>query len=114
MFDLLIGQEDRSAASYGYTQPQWDLQTSQHGDAFNTLHDLPGSVNQRIQGLPMNVWVALRELDEKNIMKVAGQYLSKAQITALLARRDAILAIMGNPAASYDPPEMAARDGRHP
>jgi hypothetical protein len=113
VFDLLIGQEDRSTKAYGYTQPHWDLQASHHGDAFNALHQLSGSTKNLDQGLPANIWNALRELNEQNLMEVAGQQLSAAQITALLARRDALLAIMGNPAASYDPPEMAARDGRH-
>lgn len=114
VFDLLIGQEDRSTKNYGYTQPQWDLQASYHDEAFNTLHELPASAKGLEQGLPANVWIALRELNEQNLEEAVGQQLSKAQITALLARRDAILSIMGNPAASYDPPGMAARDDRHP
>ena len=99
VFDLLIGQEDRSTTSYGYTQPQWNLQATDHGDAFNTLHQLPDSADELKQGLPANVRSALRELNQQNLTEVAGQQLSGAQITALLARRDAILAIMGDPAA---------------
>lgn len=99
VFDLLIGQEDRSTTSYGYTQPQWNLQATDHGDAFNTLHQLPDSADELKQGIPANVRTALRELNQQTLTEVAGQQLSGAQITALLARRDAILAIMGDPAA---------------
>jgi hypothetical protein len=99
VFDLLIGREDRSTSSYGYTQPQWDLQATDHGDAFNTLHQLPGSADELKQGFPANVRAALRGLNQQNLTEAAGQHLSGAQITALLARRDAILAIMGDPAA---------------
>jgi hypothetical protein len=114
VFDFLIGQEDRSTANYGYTQPQWDLHASYHSEAFNTLHELPDSAKDLDQSLPANVWIALRELNEQNLEEAIGQQISNAQIIALLARRDAILSIMGNPAASYDPPGMVARDDRHP
>ena len=114
VFDFLIGQEDRSTANYGYTQPQWDLHASYHGEAFTTLHELPASAKDLGQGLPTNVWIALRELNEQNLEEAVGQQISNAQITALLARRDAILSITGGPAASYDLPGMAARNDRHP
>ena len=114
VFDLLIGHRDRSPNTFGYTQPHWDLQASSNGDAFNTRPELPGSAKQLEQRLPASVWTALRELNERNLADVAGQQLSGMQITALLARRDAILAITGNPAVSYGPAGTAARDDRHP
>lgn len=114
VFDLLIGHEDRSSTSYGYIQPLWDLQASQHSDAFTTVHELSGSTTALEQDLPPGVWQALRTLDEENLTVAIGDQLNDEQITALLARRDAILEIIGYPAASYDPPETAARDDKRP
>jgi hypothetical protein len=112
VFDVLIGKEDRSSTSYGYTQPYWNLQASYHSDGFGTSHELSGATAALGQDLPPAAWQALRTLDKESLADAIGSLLNDDQIAALLARRDAILAIAGRPAASYDPQEPAARDDR--
>lgn len=112
VYDLLIANAARSSANMGYLNPGWNLQASGHGKAFGLLHTLPGSAGQAHFELPVTVLEALLELDAANLYAALAQQLDAGQITALLARRDAILAIMKHPAASYGHPEQAARGGR--
>jgi len=111
VFDLLVGEHDRPGTSFGYTQPFWNLQASHFGDAFSTAHTLPGSAEKLQLKLPPTVRAALLALDEPALRGTLGPLLDGAQITALLARRDALLALMPGPAVSYDPPGTAAMAG---
>lgn len=94
VFDLLIGNFDRSGSSMGYVEPLWDLRAYEHGEAFGLEHSLPDAVNAIDANLPPLVQEALRSLNEQNISHTLSQLLNQQQIKALLARRDAILNLM--------------------
>jgi hypothetical protein len=112
VFDLLIGNTDRSGSSVGYARPLWNLEAFGHGDAFSSLHTLPDSSEKLVMELPQSVREALLSLDEASLSQSLGEQLEDEQIAALLARRDAILQIMKHPAESYGHSVRAAMDGR--
>lgn len=94
VFDVLIGDSDRSTSSAGYTQPFWDLKASGHDEAFGPNHDIPDAPRTGDWDLPSTVSGALLALDETKLQAALGQLLQAEQISALLARRDALLEVM--------------------
>ena len=112
VFDLLIGHDDRPGSTYGYTQPLWNLQSSHHGDAFSSSESLPDDADGMNLQLPPTVRASLQALGEPELTGALGQLLDREQIAALLARRDALLALMPGPAESYDQPATAATGDR--
>ena len=102
VYDYLIGNKGRSSTSMGYVPPLWNLQASEHGNAFTSRPALPDSATDRNFDLPTTVRQSLLLLDEKNVSEAVGQQLNGEQIAALLARRDALLTIIRHPEASYD------------
>lgn len=94
IFDLLIGNFDRSNGSMGYIEHLWDLRAYEHDQAFGLQHLLPKSARHEDTNLPPSVREALRSLNNENVTQTLGQLLDQEQIKALLARRDVILDFM--------------------
>lgn len=112
VFDLLVGNEDRSSSSFGYPRPLWNLLAGDYSDAFGRGHALPDSAGEVQRQLPRSVRDALLALDRAKLSTALGEQLDDEQITALLARRNTLFSIVRFPAASYGQPEKAARDGK--
>jgi hypothetical protein len=94
VFDVLIGNNDRSTSSAGYAQPLWDLKASEHGEAFGPDGTISRPTLSGELALPFAVRGALLALDQNSLQAVLGSVLQPAQIEALLIRRDALLKIM--------------------
>jgi hypothetical protein len=112
VYDLLTGNGTRSSGAMGYNRPRWNLRAA----AFDKAFGLQATLGKNSLGadylLPGSVRNALLSLHEESLTADLGSYLKPDQITALLARRDALLQIMPPQAAMYDLPVTAARDGK--
>lgn len=94
VFDLLLGNEDRSTSSMGYTRPYWDLQASGYDESFGPQSTIAEPQWTGKPSLPAAVRKGLLQLDKAAVQSAVGQALDDQQISALLARRDALLAIL--------------------
>jgi hypothetical protein len=110
LFDYLIGQGERSKSSFGYTQPLWDLKASSHDEAFEAFLRMPEALAEYARQLPLNLRAALASLNQTTLSQTLGQQLDEKQIANLLARRNALLAILPDQEASYDQSGTAAMD----
>jgi hypothetical protein len=83
LFDDLIGNPDRNKGNL-LVDVAWNLYLIDHSRAFLDDRTLP----QTIQHVDSTLWARMEALDEATVSAAAGAWLSKSQITSLLARRD--------------------------
>jgi hypothetical protein len=91
-FDLLTANRGRSAANVAFTNDLTDLILIDQSGAFGSARALPAAVDPRRLAIPRALTNALRALDQQGLEAALGQWLDTAQIRALLARRDQLLA----------------------
>ena len=91
VFDALILNEDRNLANELITPADWKLHLIDHSRSFRLQKRLLEGMEEEPMGLPRALHERLRALDRKMMTTLLGDLLSKAQIKALLARRDRIL-----------------------
>ncbi|MGB5249796.1 MAG: metallophosphoesterase [Gammaproteobacteria bacterium] len=91
IFDALIYNEDRTKQNITYASDDWMLYLIDHSRAFRTLKGRPQDlrkVDLKVSGLLAE---RLANLDYAQLSGTLGSLLEKAQIQAVLKRRDQIL-----------------------
>ena len=98
VWDTLIANAGRTTDNLVYRQKLWRLQLIEHSQAFTTNKRLPREISsgKAVLVLRPEVQLALGELDEATLTRELNGLLDKKSISALLARRDALLALPGN------------------
>lgn len=91
LFDALIYNIDRNLGNQLYTLVDWKLHLIDHTRAFRTDRDLPPDFLTAPIRLPRRLVPVLESLDQQELRDLFEGLLSKAQVKALLARRDEIL-----------------------
>ncbi len=98
VWDTLIANTGRTTDNLVYRQKLWRLQLIEHSQAFTTNKRLPREISsgKAVLVLRPEVQLALGALDEATLTRELNGLLDKKSISALLARRDALLALPGN------------------
>jgi hypothetical protein len=91
-FDALIGNEGRSQERVLYDAREWTLLLTGHDRAFGTKREFPAHLVKRPPQPGAELRRRLAELDEAELQAALGDLVGKREITALLGRRDAVLA----------------------
>lgn len=105
-FDALIGNQARTFDRYLYDlDPSMQarglsLILSGHGSAFGSQVQLPSAIQGPLASTGPEMQSRLRKLDSAAVKAAIGQWVSDAEIKALMARRDRILEIARAPAAN--------------
>lgn len=101
VFDQLIYNMDRNLGNL-LIDKNWRIWAIDHTRAFRTHNTLKSADN--ITRCDRQVYERLKALDEPALDKELGRYLSSYQIKAILARRDAIVALLDQkgPTALFD------------
>jgi hypothetical protein len=82
MFHNLIGDIDPNLGNWLY-DPAWNLILVDHSRALTGTKDL----THKMQGLDAPLWARMMALTDESLATAVGQWLGKAEITALLERR---------------------------
>lgn len=90
-FDVLTANRGRSFDNIVYHDDLSQLMLIDFSKAFGTERQLPASFDPATLSLPEALVTTLRSLDESKLQTLFGGRLRKAQIRALLVRRDALL-----------------------
>lgn len=101
VFDQLIYNVDRNLGNL-VIDNNWRVWAIDHTRAFRTLHALKAPKN--ITRYDRRVLERLRALDAPSLKRALGDFLTPFEIEALLARRDAIVALLdkAGPATLFD------------
>jgi hypothetical protein len=91
LFDALIHNIDRNISNQLYTLDDRKLYLIDHSRSFRLNKRPSGEFMNKPASLPRSLWNELGSLEFKELRELMRGVLSKAQIKALLARRDAIL-----------------------
>ena len=91
LFDALIYNEDRTKQNITYSRDEWMLYLIDHSRAFRTLSGRPKDLRKVDLKLSRLLAARLEALDFGQLNGAMGKLLDKAQIQALLKRRDQIL-----------------------
>jgi hypothetical protein len=83
MFDNLIGNIDPNLGNW-LVDPSWNLILIDHTRAFTTTKEL---YHQLVQIDPL-LWSKMTALDEAGLTAAIGKWIGKAEIRAMLQRRD--------------------------
>jgi hypothetical protein len=89
LFDNLIYNIDRHSNNI-YITKDWNVILIDHSRAFRTFSEL--RTENELRRFSKSLLAALEKLDRPTVQKKMSKYLEGAQIDALFARRDAILA----------------------
>jgi hypothetical protein len=95
-FDALIGNQGRTRERILY-DAEWTLLLTGHDRAFGTARTLPRSLEARPPRPGAEMRRRLAALDMPTVERAVGELLGERELTALLARRDALLAASGAP-----------------
>jgi hypothetical protein len=113
VFDQLIYNMDRNLGNLIITK-DWQLWMIDHTRAFRYFKDLKSIETLQETKCERHLLAGLRKLNQQDLKREIGSYLSGQQIDALLARRDKIVAFYekrvaqeGEAAVLYDLPPMA-------
>lgn len=100
MFDQLIYNVDRNMGNL-LIGKDWRVWMIDHTRAFRTMDKLKSAAN--VTRCDRDVLQRLKQLDQETLKQQIGKYVTEYQIKALLARRDAIVAIIehGGPGAVF-------------
>lgn len=91
VFEALYGDTDRNLTNTLIT-PDWRLVMIDFTRAFRTTKELKEGLDKQLLQCDRRLLDRLRTLTEGEVQKVAGNWLSRWQIEAMLQRRDAIVA----------------------
>jgi hypothetical protein len=91
LFDALILNVNRKENELLVTPSDWKLHLIDHSRGFRTATNLPESFLAQPAGLSKSTLKNLEKLDKESMEILLGEFLSAAQIDAMLARRDQIL-----------------------
>lgn len=90
-FDALIQNDGRRPGNMHYDRRTWRLASSGHDDSFGRGQRLPAYLAAAPRVLPKALADVLRTLDSDSLQTALGNTISRAQIRAMLARRDLML-----------------------
>jgi len=91
LFDALIYNIDRNLGNQLYTKADWKLHLIDHTRAFRSDRALPAEFQAAPIRLPRSLVPALESLTQDELKEMFRGLVPKAQIRALMSRRDAIL-----------------------
>jgi hypothetical protein len=100
LFDVLIGNDDRNLGNQLFT-PDMKLHLIDHSRAFRLIKALPKGFQKTPVSLPRDLLPRLEALNVKSLVKRMEGLVSKAQIKALIGRRDRLLAKIEADRAEY-------------
>ena len=108
-FDALIGNEGRTRERMLYDAAEWMLLLTGHEQAFGTSKALPRHLRESVPRPGPEMQRRLAMLDQAALMQAVGDVLKDRERSALLARRDLLLA---NPkvARSFHSVDVARND----
>ncbi|GAB4374380.1 MAG: hypothetical protein Kow0062_12330 [Acidobacteriota bacterium] len=92
VFDALIYNTDRNQTNILYTRADWKLWLIDHSRAFRLKTGRPPALERVPIALSPDMRARLEALTEASLRKALGRMLSRAQVRALLKRRDRLLA----------------------
>ncbi len=95
VLDVLAGNEQRTAGSILYDADEWFVYATSFGRAFGRSRDLPGYLRTRPPAPGAEMRRRLLSLDESRLAAALGDLLDARERSAILARRDAVLAARG-------------------
>lgn len=99
-FDVLIGNDGRSAESMLYDADEGLVYGSSHERAFGTARGLPDYLKARPPQPGAEIRRRIAALDEAGLRTALGGLLGTPQLKAILARRDLLLGLPAAPAAA--------------
>ena len=88
VFDNLVSNSDRNLGNLLY-DPAWKVWMIDHSRCFKNINTLQAP--ELITRFSQSMMESMRKLDENELKKRCGKYLSIYEIQAMLKRRDAIL-----------------------
>ena len=91
VFDALVNNRGRTPNTMLYDRRTWQFASAGHAKTFDRGRELPPYLANAPKVLPPALADALRRLDEPMLTTALGGQLSKAQVRALLQRRDDLL-----------------------
>jgi hypothetical protein len=91
LFDGLILNEDRNLSNELITMRDWKLHLIDHSRSFRTAKNLPKGFGDEPIALPRSMYERLQSMERQGMQMLFEGLLSKAQIKALLARRDKLV-----------------------
>src|SRR5262249_19013173 len=83
MFDDLIGNIDPNLGNW-LVDPGWNLVLIDHTRAFTTTKEL----YHQLTLIDPDLWAKMKALDEASLTEAIGKWVGKAEIRAILQRRD--------------------------
>jgi hypothetical protein len=92
-FDTLIGNEGRVAGSILFDSSDWLVYGTSHERAFGTARGLPAYLRAKPPTPGVELRRRIAALDEAGLRAALGDLLDARSIGAILARRDALLAL---------------------
>jgi hypothetical protein len=92
-FDGLIGNEARALDTLLYDATEWYVYSTGHARAFGSGRDLPAYLKTQPPRPGAELKRRLQRLDESTLASVFGDGIDARARKALLARRDALLAL---------------------
>jgi hypothetical protein len=96
-FEALIGNRERQDYARLFIPAEGRLALVDHERAFIPSPEIPAEILDGCGPMPPDMEVVLKSLDKEELEKGLGDYLSDAQIEALLERRDKVLEVCGAP-----------------
>jgi hypothetical protein len=90
-FEALIGNRQRQDYARLFIPAEGRIALVDHESAFISSAEIPMDILDGCGPMPADMEVALRSLDKEELEQGLGNYLSNAQIEALLERRDKVL-----------------------
>jgi hypothetical protein len=97
VFDALIDNTARTAASIRFSPDEWLVRLTQHGEAFSQSRRLDSRA--RTLQVPEELARRLAALSQRELVAELGKWLDRREIDALLARRDQLVTPRVKPAA---------------
>jgi hypothetical protein len=91
LFDALIGNTDRNLCNRLITPHDWKLYLIDHTRAFRTVSKLPDRYVHGLDPIPKSIYDRLVRLDFKKLYDLTGDVLNRAEVKAVLKRRDRII-----------------------
>jgi len=102
-FDTLIGNEGRAAESLLFDSDSWFVYVTAHEHAFGTTAGLPAYLKAHPPTPGMEIRRRMQALNEAGLQTALGDLVDGKARKAILARRDALLALPAAAAAAASP-----------
>lgn len=91
IFDVLISNSDRNLTNQLITTSDWKLHLIDHSRSFRLRKKVSSAFDDIPVSLPESLYQRLKQLDGPTLRELFDGLLSRAQVKALLSRRDQII-----------------------